>query len=104
MSEQRKAAMARSRAIRRQILTLLDLDFSAGAHVGYGTADLIDGMASACEFSEHEIRRELRSLAEDSLVRTAGEGAETRYLLTGDGHDFFAAGCPWERVNRFADR
>ena len=49
-----------------------------------------------------EIRRELRSLVADKLVRGDGQGAATRYLLSDDGLDFVTAGYPWERIDPYS--
>lgn len=96
-----KTAVVRSRALRELILRLLKIHLDAGLDVGYGVDDLGNGIGvSECDFSEAEVKAELRSLRADGLIK-ASPVFEDRVVLSDDGTDFCRAGYPWSMIDRF---
>jgi len=91
-------ATSRSRHLRREILRSLKLVFDRQSAVGYSfdlVADAV-GRESAVEWSAAEIQTALASLAGDGLIESRDGG----FTLTLAGNGFFAAGCPWAKIDK----
>lgn len=96
--------IVRSRGIRRQILSILHLQYSAGmAAVGYSVSQLTEGMCSVLDVDPYEVEREMGDLVDERLVERRMEDGP-RYCLTADGADFVKAGYPWDAIDRFTGK
>lgn len=96
-----KTSIIRSRSLRELILRHLKIHLDSGLDIGYGVDDLINGIGvSECDFSEAEVKAEIRSLRADGLIQPSPV-FEDRVVLSDDGADFCKASYPWSMIDRF---
>ena len=102
------AARFRHRAIQESILRMLDIRFAAVPGLPYLWRHLAYAFAtSIVPYTEDEVRVAVADLVERGLARVedtpgTGELPEKGYTITARGRDFYAANCPWGKLDEFS--